>query len=528
MLIKKNLNKFLLFLFILPLACQTREEEPKRPNILFAIADDLSYPHMGAYGTDWINTPGFDRVANDGLLFTRAYTPNAKCSPSRSIILTGRNSWQLEEAANHVPFFPSKFLSHVEVLGENGYFTGFTGKGWAPGNAGERNGEPRRLTGPRFSDLVLDPPTDQISRVDYAGNFKTFLDEKPEEEPFYFWYGSTEPHRAYEFGSGVALGGKSLDMIDQVPAFWPDNDSVRNDLLDYAFETEYFDRHLMDMLEELERRGELDNTLVIVTADNGMPFPRVKGQAYELSNHLPLAIMWGKGIENPGRVIDDFVNFTDFSPTFLELAEIHPDSSGMAIMSGKSLVPIFNTDASGKTDPSRSRVLIGKERHDIGRPDDQGYPIRGIVTEEYTYIQNFETNRWPAGNPETGYLNTDGSPTKTVILNQRRVEGEEHFWNLSFGKRAAEELYDRQKDPLCLNNLALHPEYQNIKDNLAEQMVNQLKEQDDPRMFGNGDIFDDYEYAQESQRDFYTRFMEGESFNTGWVNDSDYEKDFEE
>lgn len=524
-------NLFLIYILscCLPFSCQEKEAETyRRPNILFALADDLSYPHMGAYGVDWIQTPAFDRVAKEGLLFSRAYTPNAKCSPSRSIILTGRNSWQLEEAANHVPFFPEKYASHIEILGENGYFTGFTGKGWAPGNPGQRNGKPRMLTGPRYSDIQLDPPTGQISKIDYATNFKQFLDERPEETPFYFWYGSTEPHRAYAYGSGAALAGKSIDSIDHVPAFWPDNDSVRNDLLDYAFEVEYFDQHLMTMLKELEKRGELENTVVVVTADNGMPFPRVKGQAYEYSNHLPLAVMWGKNIQNPGRVIDDFVNFTDFAPTFLDLAKINPDSSGMAPMTGKSLSPIFLTEKAGKTDPSRNAVLIGKERHDIGRPDDQGYPIRGIVTEEFTYIHNFEPDRWPAGNPETGYLNTDGSATKTVILNQRRVEGNRHFWNLSFGKRPQEELYDRQKDPECLQNLALHPEYQAIKENLKEELFRQLKVQEDPRMFGNGDVFDSYEYAQESQRDFYNRFMQGESFNTGWVNDTDYETNFVE
>ena len=100
-------------LFVWLIACQQKEEESKVPNILFVIADDLSYPHTGAYGTDWIKTPGFDRVAKEGLLFTRAYTPNAKCSPSRSIIITGRNSWQLEEAANHIPFFP---LNLIELI----------------------------------------------------------------------------------------------------------------------------------------------------------------------------------------------------------------------------------------------------------------------------------------------------------------------------------------------------------------------------------------------------------------------------
>ena len=102
----------------------------QRPNILFAIADDASFPHMGAYGTDWVKTPAFDRVAREGILFMNCYTPNAKCAPSRSCILTGRNSWQLEEAANHWPFFPKKFKTYAESLTDNGYFVGYTTKGW--------------------------------------------------------------------------------------------------------------------------------------------------------------------------------------------------------------------------------------------------------------------------------------------------------------------------------------------------------------------------------------------------------------
>ena len=98
--------------------------------------------------------------------------------------------------------------------------------------------------------------------------------------PFCFWYGSTEPHRRYEFQSGVNKGNKKLSDIDQVPAFWPDNDVVRHDMLDYALEVEHFDSHLQRMLRELEKRGKLDfiSTLVVVTADNGMPFPESKGR----------------------------------------------------------------------------------------------------------------------------------------------------------------------------------------------------------------------------------------------------------
>src|SRR5690242_8322646 len=172
------------------------------PNILFAIADDWS-PHAGAYGTKWVQTPAFDRVAREGLLFGRAYTPMAKCAPSRAITLTGRYLWQLEEAGNHMSFFPAKFKSWPEVLMEQGWHVGVTGKGWGPGVANDASGKPRQITGKPFNQRKSQPPTPAISNNDYAGNFVDFLEAAPAGKPWCFWYGSTEPHRAYEFQSGV-------------------------------------------------------------------------------------------------------------------------------------------------------------------------------------------------------------------------------------------------------------------------------------------------------------------------------------
>lgn len=516
---------FLLLIFAsIFLACQPEptEQTTERPNILFAIADDASFPHMGAYGCTWVKTPAFDRVAREGILFTRAYTPNAKCSPSRACILTGRNSWQLEEATNHVPFFPPKFKTYPEALTEHDYYVGYTAKGWAPGVANDENGNPRQLTGIPFNRQKLRPPAEYISNSDYAANFSEFLDSVPSGQAFCYWYGSTEPHRRYEYGVGINKGGKKLSDIDKVFDFWPDNDTVRTDMLDYAYEIEYFDLHLQKMLAELEARGLLENTLVVVTADNGMPFPRIKGQKYELSNHLPLAMMWPKGIKHPGRTVDDFVNFIDFAPTFLELAELGQAESGMQAITGSSLTGIFNAK---QTEPIRDHVLIGKERHDIGRPNDWGYPVRGILTKEYLYLKNFEPNRWPVGNPETGYLNTDGSPTKTQAINARHYPDTRKYWEWNMGKRPGEELYQISSDPECMNNLANSEAHQEIRQQLAAQMEKELTAEQDPRMLGKGHIFDEYPYAHESGKGFYERFMSGEKMNAGWVNPSDFEKE---
>ncbi|PWJ57970.1 arylsulfatase A-like enzyme [Dyadobacter jejuensis] len=503
---------------------QASEDKPKRPNILFCIADDASFQHMGAYGlTKWVNTPNFNRVANEGVLFMNAYTPNAKCAPSRSCILTGRNPWQLEEAANHVPFFPAKFRTWMEELAHQGYQTGFTGKGWAPGKPGSLDGKPRQLTGKPFMTKKLKAPTSSISTTDYAGNFEDFMNQRNPEEPFSFWYGGHEPHRTYEYGSGLAKGNKKLSDIDRVPAFWPDNEVVRNDMLDYAFEVEYFDQNLGKILDILEKKGELDNTIIIVTSDNGMPFPRIKGHVYEYDNHLPLAVMWKEGIAHPKRKIEDFISFIDLAPTILEAAGVKRDKQIMNDIQGESFLSILKSDKQGIVEPKRDHVLIGKERTDVGRPHDQGYPVRGIIKDHFIYTKNYEPSRWPAGNPETGYLDTDGSPTKTEILNGRRNGTDVRRWEISFGKKGPEELYRFDQDFDNMNNLANDPKYADIKQRLVQQMEKELKEQKDPRMEGKGAIFDSYPYSEAKTRNFYDRMMKGEKMEAKWVNPTDVE-----
>lgn len=500
--------------------CASEATAAERPNILICMADDASFPYCGAYGCDWVTTPGFDRIARQGLLFTNAYTPNAKCAPSRSCFLTGRNSWQLKAAANHWCYFPPEFKTYPEALMDAGYFVGETGKDWSPGVALDIDGNRRALVGQAFQERKVKPPAKHMSNNDYAGNFEDFLNSAPDAQPWCFWYGSIEPHRPYETGISQQQGWPTPSDIDRVPGYWPDTESVRIDMLDYAFELNYFDKQLERMLDRLESTGQLENTIVIVTADNGMPFPRVKGQSYSASNHLPLAVMWPKGIAAPGRTVDQLVSFVDIAPTLLDLAGIEWSDSGMQPTAGSSLRSIFENTSQTST---RDFVLIGKERHDIGRPNDIGYPMRGIVQGNYLLVQNYDPTRWPSGNPVSGYLNTDGSPTKSLILDQRRSGETTKFWELCFGKRPSTEFYDLSQDPDCLVNLAESSEYQEDLARLNDVLQTQLLNERDPRKLGNGTVFDTYEYANPSERGFYNRFTAGEALKAGWVNKTDFE-----
>ena len=457
-------------------------QKTKRPNILFTIHDDWSHGHAGAYGCSWVKTPAFDRVAREGVLFANAFTSNPKCSPCRATILTGRNSWQLKEAINHYSIFPNEFAVYPAQLEKEGYHVGLTGKGWGPGDF-KSTGFDHNPAGKEYQQHKLKPPTDSIAPNDYAKNFEAFLAEKPADKPFCFWMGGQEPHRPYEPGSGLRAGKKLAEIT--VPKYLPDNRVTRSDLADYALEVEWFDTQVGKALKHLEDIGELDNTLVVMTSDHGMPFPRVKGQIYEEGFHIPLAVRWGKNI-GTGRTVEDFISTRDFAPTFMELAGL----PAAGTMTGKSFLDVLKSGKSGIVDTSRNTVLIAKERHDLGRPNDAGYPVRALRDRKFLYVRNYEPDRWPAGDPETGYRNVDDGPTKTDMISRF-----DKYYQMSFGKRPPEELYMVDKDPDCMDNLATNLEYATIKRQMRERMEETLRGEGDPRMLGRADFFDTILYT---------------------------------
>jgi N-sulfoglucosamine sulfohydrolase len=438
------------------------------PNVLFIIADDAS-PHFGCYGCRWAKTPNIDALAARGIVFDAAYVPTSKCAPCRAGLLTGRYPWQLEEAANHQCTFPARFTAFSEVLAARGVTCGKQGKVWGPGVALTADGQPRTW------GLENTP-------------FQKFLAEAPADKPFFFWYGSSNPHRAYTRDAGLAAGKKPAD-IDRVPAFWPDNELVRRDMLDYATEIEAFDREVGELVTTLRESGRLENTLVIVTSDHGMPFPRVKGHTFELAHRVPLVASWPAGIVQPGRRCDRLVSIVDLAPTFLELSGVPRDSSGMAAITGKSLVDLLRAEKRLE----RPFVLVGRERNDIqcrpGTPSGLGYPARGIRQGRWLYVHNFAPDRWPCGDPDVALADTDDSPTKQLL---EQAGPDDRFWQFAFGKRPADELYDVEADPDCVMNLAADSAHATEVERLRSTLMAELRRQEDPRVVGDGDIFDRY------------------------------------
>ena len=435
-----------------------------RPNILFCIADDWGWPHASAYANDTVvQTPAFDQVAREGVLFHHAYISSPSCTPSRNAILTGQYHWRLGPGANLWSTLNQDLKVYPHLLRDAGYHIGSWRKSWGPG----------RLEGKWKGDHPAGQP---------GKGFAQFLENRPDGKPFCFWLGASDPHRGYKPHSGRE-SGMDLSKIKLFPHY-PDSPEVRGDVADYYFEVQRFDSDVVKALEILEKTGQAKNTIVVITGDHGMPFPRCKGNLYDCGARVPLAMRWPEKIQG-GQVLNNFVSTTDLAPTFLSAAGVSIPSE----MTGRSLLPA----ATGKGDTGlRPFVLTGKERHVPGQeaPEMGGYPTRAIRDHDFLYIRNYLPERWPNGTPNwqnaavpgAWFADCDNGPTKTYITaNKEKDDAHRKSWDLCFGKRPAEELFDLKKDPDQLENIAADPAYSDDLKRLSETLTKQLIESRDPR-----------------------------------------------
>lgn len=436
---------------------QCQRGTASRPNFLFAISDDQSFAHTGAAGDPVVRTPTFDRIAAEGVHFSHAFCNSPSCTPSRGAILTGQECYRLEEGVNLWSSLPAEFQTYPDLLEAAGYHVGYTRKGWGPGSL-EASGRSRNPAGPRFDD------------------FRAFHAALPEGAPFSFWFGSTDPHRGYEKGSGLASGLRLDDV--RVPDFLPDVPEVRSDLLDYYFEIQRFDRQLGEIVAFLEERDQLANTVVIVTSDNGMPFPRAKADLYDFGSRVPLAVRWPERVPS-GRVVTDFVSLVDVAPTILEAAGLQP----LPEITGRSFLDVLESGNQGRVDPARDHVILARERHTPWRAGQVGYPMRGIRTDDYLYIRNLEPDRWPAGDPPI-FGEVDPSPTKDFVREGKDTAEFGAYFQAAFAKRPPEELYDIALGASQMSNAAASDALAAVKASLSARLDERLLSTSDPRALG--------------------------------------------
>lgn len=448
---------FFLVLTLLGCSLESGAQEQKRPNVLLVIADDWSYGHAGFYGDKVVKTPNMDAVAKTGAVFMNAFCTAPSCSPSRASLLTGKYPHELEAGVNLWGYLPDKFRNYSVMLEEAGYYVGLSGKGWGPGNF-KAGGYQQNPAGKPYKD------------------FATFLSSKPPDKPFSFWFGSYNPHRPYEEGSGRASGMNPEKV--EVPGWLPDVPVIRNDILDYYLEVERFDQQLGEILNVLAASGEMDNTLIIITGDNGMPFPRAKATLYDGGARIPL-VMRLKGVIPEGTQVDQFVTLADLAPTILELARHETPEE----MTGVSLAPVLRQEKV----KNREVVFLERERHANVRNPELAYPSRAVRTKDYLYIRNYEPDRWPAGDPQVyhsvgPYGDVDDSPSKRYLLENRESQAVEPFFRRAFSKRPAEELYDLRTDPNQLENVASQKKYSKALARLRRQLHDWQINTADPRV----------------------------------------------
>ena len=454
-------------------------DSANRPNILFCFADDWGWPHAGAYGDPVVKTPAFDRLAKEGVLFQHAYISSPSCTPSRNAVLTGQQFFRLGTGANLYGALDIKHPTFVGLLEKAGYQTGHWRKAWGPGDHAQGG----------YQSHPCGPPQ----------SFTEFMKNRDPDKPFCFWFGTSDPHRGYKKGSG-RQSGMNIDKVP-VPEFYPNVEEVRSDIADYYFEVQRWNKDVVSALGLLEEAGELENTLIAMSGDHGMPFPRCKGNLYDWGSRVPLAIRWGSKVNNPGRLVTDFVSTTDLAPTFLEAAGVAVPET----MTGRSLLAMLKSEKAGRLEAERDAVIYGRERHtDCQQDSDDGYPSRAIRTDNYLYIRNYAPDRWPAGTPhyQTAYKKNawlgdcDNGPTKSYLwINRDATASMSNIFELNFGKRPAEELYVVADDADQVVNVADKPEYAKIKKELADRLTAALIKFEDPRETSAEVMFDDYPYS---------------------------------
>lgn len=414
------------------------------PNFVFIIADDIGWDDIGCYGNNVVKTPHVDRLSVEGMQFNNAFLTASSCSPSRCSIISGKYPHSNGAAELHTPL-PESEIPFPLLLKQNGYYTAHAGK-WHLGN---------------FTHRAFDRYTDNNGYNNGDGgeaNWVKFLRERPKDQPFFFWLASLDAHRPW----GADTFQVTFDPQEvEVPVYFADTEETRQDIASYYNEIARFDYYVGKVRAELDRQGVLKNTVIIVMSDNGSPFPRCKTRVYDSGMKTPFVVYWPEKISTGGQKTESLISAVDIAPTILELAGVDaPDS-----YQGTSFSAVLN-------DPEkeiRSEVFSEHNWHDYEAHE------RMVRTRKYLYVLNARpalANGGPADSKK--------SPTQHA-LNIVRDEGRltPAQADVFVTPRPAEELFDVEKDPLQLLNLASLPDYQKVLSEMRTLLNNWREETGD-------------------------------------------------
>lgn len=432
---------------LLPSSARQTSAQTTRPNILFLISDDHSAESLGCYGNPQVRTPHLDRLAAEGMRFANAFVTSPQCSPSRSSLITGQYAHTIGTARLHTPLRPP----HQHVVGllkAAGYFTGVYRK---------------HHLGDDFQK-ELDFYADKES-------FTAFFARRPKDKPFFLQIGFRDPHRPYKPG---AVTPPHNPAQVRVPAFLPDTPETRSEIALYYDAIARMDGEVGELLGLLREHGVAENTLVVFTADNGMPFTGAKGSLYDAGLRVPLIARWPGRIK-AGQTSDALISLVDLAPTWLQAAAVSVPATVAGLMQGRSFLNLLL----GGSYQERTAIYAERNWHDVLDL------VRCVRTPQYKLIQNYRSE--VAYEPQ-GAIGAVKSPAWDALVNLHQTGklsaalARRYFQ----APRPAIEFYDLKNDPDELNNLAADPAQAAAVRQLQELLSRWMQETNDflPPPFG--------------------------------------------
>lgn len=405
-----------------------------RPNLLLITVDDMNRDSVGAYGCPIKDiTPNIDRLASEGIRFDRGYVNVAICQPCRAVLMTGRypqNSGALgfDKIKPGVPSLP-------EALKKAGYFNSLLGKEIhvvpSRHHAFHRIDKQNDLGGGRRAGAYAEAVAASIREAREAG------------KPFFIMANAADPHRPFAGAKGdryksIPFPRKIQPQEVPVPGFLADLPDIRTELATYFQSVARADQVVGAILDELEKSGEADNTLVLFLSDHGMPFPFAKTNCYPASNLTPFIARWPGRIEADSTDEKHFVSTIDVAPTFLAAAGADPLEGA----DGSPLLPLF----AGETQPGRNKVFTFHQKPFSGKR----LPMRAVTHDNYLYIWN----GWSDGKNQFRNESMSGLTFKAMKnADDPEIRARADYYL----HRTREELYDLRDDPDCLHNLLDEP-----------------------------------------------------------------------
>lgn len=438
-----------------------------KPNILFLLSDDHSYPYLSCYGSPNVKTPALDALAAEGMKFHRFFTGAPQCVPSRATFMTGRSPVAARITRFSSPLARDEITFPELLRSEGGYYTGVCGRNHHLDGSAGRGGNTVMAQLLEKHDMKT-----FADRVDFLNNcpdgqvaetVAKFLDEKPDDKPFFMWANFSDPHHVWNAGAEYRPDPKQLEL----PAHFPDLPGVREQLADWCAEVNRVDHTIAGVLDVLKKRDLFDNTIIVFAGDNGMALPHGKGSLYDPGSNVPFVIRW-PGVVKAGTESRALVSGEDFGPTLLEASGLKPHPR----MSGKSILPLLK----GEEFTPREYVFVERGPHGsapvtVGMSN-SGYDLsRAVRSDRFKFIYN--CTPWIPYSP----VDSAGGAAWTQIKEAHEAgkldPGVEATYFTT--PRPVYELYDLKNDPSELHNVSGDPKFadveQELRTALAEKMI---------------------------------------------------------